>query len=162
MDPTQERIENFNKIERLPVENIDQLISPLSQSLYRWWSGFNPKLPARADFDITQHRDLPSNIFLVEVLDNGNFHYRLHGELVTQLVGRSSQHIVFNKDSDLLDDRLLAEHLGNVIQARTAFQCHGDLSVFNRDYIRFESLDCPLANEEGRITHILGVLTDIK
>ncbi len=161
MDPTQERVENFNKIERLPVENIDQLMSPLSRSLYNWWSGFSPKMPSRADFDITQHRDLPSNVFLVEKLENGDFHYRLHGELVTQLVGRSNQNVTFSKDSDVLDDRLLADHLGNVIKARTAFQCHGDLSAFNRDFIRFESLDCPLANQDGHITHILGVIAEI-
>ncbi|MEP3246103.1 MAG: PAS domain-containing protein [Sneathiella sp.] len=162
MDATQKRIENFKKVERFPVTSPDQLKSSLPRALYAWWQTFLPELPSRANFDITKHRELVSNIFLIEVVGDGHFLYRLHGERVTQLVGRSNHNTRFSAESSLLDDRLLAEHLHNVITARAAYHCFGNLSMFDREFIQFESLDCPLADAEGNITHILGVLVDIQ
>ncbi|WP_169545437.1 PAS domain-containing protein [Sneathiella aquimaris] len=163
-DPNRDlkREENFNKVERVPALSADQFVSPLPRRLFEWWAGFAPALPSRTDFDITQHRSLPANIFLIEVLGPGHFLYRLHGDTVADLIGRRTLNHEFSDENGSLDDRLLAKHMRRVATEKVAYQCFGDLAILDKEFINFESVDCPLENEDGIVTHILGVFAEVR
>ncbi len=154
------RADNFNHIERhLNFQEGDLETLP-AQTLYKWWNSFQPEIPSRADFDITEHRTLPTHIYLLEVISPTKFFYRLNGEHVVNLIGKSLRGQTISVDSPDYEDRLFASYLSEFIKYKSACRCFGNLSLLDRGHIEFESLDCPLADKNGNISHIIGVLTD--
>src|SRR3546814_4507251 len=63
-----------------PVASPAEIESPKAQALYLWWSSRDGRIPMRRDFDITEHRHLAANIFLLAVEDAGRYAFRVRGE----------------------------------------------------------------------------------
>lgn len=154
------RSDNFNHIERhLNFKEEDLETAPV-RTLYKWWKSYQPRIPGRPDFDITEHRTLPSYIYLLEVLSPTEFFYRLNGEHVVNLIGKSLSGQTLTVESPNYEDRLFASYLSEFIKFKSACRCFGNLSLLDRGHIEFESLDCPLVDHNGNVTHIIGTLTD--
>ncbi|MBL4906299.1 MAG: PAS domain-containing protein [Sneathiella sp.] len=157
---SKKRSDNFSHIERQLDFDENDLETVQTKALYQWWRSYQPNLPARADFDIVEHRSLPPYIYVMEVLSPTKFLYRLNGEHVVRLVGRSLATHTLSIDSPIYEDKIFASYLSDLITHRKACRCFGDFSLLGREHIKFESVDCPVADKEGNITHIIGVLTD--
>jgi len=154
------RSDNFKHINRQLDFTERDLQTPQTRSLYKWWRSFHPNFPKRKDFDITQHRSLPIYVYLIEVLEPIRFRYRLNGDHVVTLVGRTLNGLEFSTSSPIFEDRILASYLSELIPKRTACRCYGNFKMLDREHINFESVDCPLVDEDGNITHFIGVLSD--
>ncbi len=153
--------ENFNTVFRNLVEPNTTFKSLPTQHLFNWWKSFQPALPMRHQFSIDDHWLVAPYIYLIEILSNGRFLYRLIGEKVIELVGQNQANTIFDiKDthSELLD---LALYFQTIVDTKHAMKCHGTLALFSRNLQNFESFDCPLTDVQGNITHILGVITVI-
>ncbi|MEH6404423.1 MAG: PAS domain-containing protein [Sneathiella sp.] len=155
------RLDNFKTISREIVENIDDLSTPHTRELFRWWKSYQPNYPKRSDFDITEHAALAPYIYLVSVVSPDEFIYRLNGEEVASLVGRSYRMRPISTSSEDVGDRLFAQYLSEILKEGKACRCAGDLWIFDRAHLKFESVDCPLTDKNGEITHILGVLEGV-
>lgn len=153
-----EREDNFQQIERRQIENEADLQSVSAKKLYQWWAGYGPEMPTRDDFDISKIPSIASDIYLIEVLGVGNYMYRLCGEEVGRLVGRTYRMIEISVTDDDLADALFSQYLDWAVETGGAVGCVGDLSFFDKKFLRFESVDCPLVGDNGKITHIVGVL----
>jgi len=94
----------------------------------------------------------------MSVVGPDEFIYRLNGDEVATLVGKSYNLHPISTISDDVGDKALALHLTDVLRDRQAYRCSGDLRMFDRDHINFESVDCPLTDNNGKITHFIGVL----
>lgn len=157
----QKRSDNFRKIAREPVETSENFETEPVKALYKWWSSFQPSLPLRSDFDIAKHWGIAPNMYVVQVLGPENFLYRLNGEKVVDIVGASLRgHKITPKDP-LLENRLFVTYLEKVVASRTAWHCSGAAEVFGKHYLNFESVDCPVTNENGEISFILGALSTL-
>lgn len=155
---TGKRSDNFQKIVRRQIHSGNELNCDKTKRLYQWWSSYAPAIPSRDDFDITKVPSLAPHIYLFEVLEPGKYLYRLCGENVSYLVGRNYHMTEISLDSFHIADSLLAEYLDWMLISGGVNGCHGDMSFFNKEHIKFESIDCPLINSEGKTTHIIGVL----
>ena len=64
-------------------------LSPKVASLFRWWHSHarEGRLPLRRAFDIAEHTPIIPDLFLVEVLADGQFLMKLEGERVIELFG---------------------------------------------------------------------------
>nr|WP_240969587.1 PAS domain-containing protein [Sneathiella limimaris] len=127
-------------------------------TLYNWWSSFSPQIPTREQFDISQVPSIAANIYLIERFNPGHYDYRLCGDLVGDLIGRHYREHPIMLNSPAFEDQILAEYLDMISTDKTAYKCTGDLSFVDRQYIQFESVDCPLVNSKGEITHFVGAL----
>jgi len=87
--------------------------------------------------------------------------YRLSGDRVADLVGRRYSMTEISTDSEDLADAMFAEYLGWAIEAGGVNGCVGSLEFFGKDFLRFESVDCPLIDASGKTTHIVGTLCQI-
>jgi len=155
-----ERADNFRLIERKRIEVETDLGCKDTRTLFRWWHSFSPSFPSRTDFDITAVPSIASNIYLIEVIAPGKYLYRLCGQTVGDLVGRSLRMADISLESPKFEDRKLAEYLDELVENDSSCCCSGDLSFFDKKFLKFESFDCPLKDEDGTITHFVGVLCE--
>lgn len=154
------RTDNFQHIERQFEFSKDDLITTQTKSLYKWWSSYQPDFPTRAAFDITEHRSLPPYLYIIEILSPTEFLYRLNGEHVISLIGRSLSSQIISTSSPVYEDQVFADYLCELLKHKSACRCVGNFSLLDRGHINFESVDCPLVNEGGQITHFIGALSD--
>ena len=78
------------------------------------------------------------------------------------LTGSSQSGRIFSDREQDEKSTILAEYLNQVIESRQAWTCGGTLAHIGREHMRFESIDCPLAEKDGRVTHILGVMVKVE
>nr|WP_240953486.1 PAS domain-containing protein [Sneathiella chinensis] len=128
---------------------------------FDWWHSFLPDLPRRSDFDILEHRYLIQHVYVIQVLGPGDYLYRLNGEKVIGMVGKSMRLTPFSLTSPQVEDQLLARYMDRICTARHAMRCRGNLAFAGRGFSNFESVDCPFTDETGTITHIIGVMKTI-
>ncbi len=157
-DDASDRTDNFRLIKRNRLENISQLTCSPTRSLFGWWQSYAPKTPSRKDFDITKLPKLASHIYLIEVIAPGRYLYRLCGQRAGYLIGQTHRMTNISAKSEQIEDQKLATYLDTVIGEDTCCYCTGELSFFEKNIMKFESVDCPLKNSDGEITHFIGVL----
>jgi hypothetical protein len=79
---------NLTRIVDIVESSVDALTTFRSQKakhLAGWWMTANGgRMPTRAMFDIADHRPIVANLFLVDVLPEGEFLFKLLGEVVIQ------------------------------------------------------------------------------
>jgi hypothetical protein len=132
----------------------------MTKDLFHWWRSHSPNLPSRADFDISKVPSLAGNIYLIEKLSNGKYLYRLCGNTVGDLIGNHYRMVEISLSSEPYEDRQLTEYLDEISKTSSPSRCRGDLSFVDRGFIKFESLDCPLFDKDGNITHFVGVICE--
>ncbi len=155
---THNRTDNFHSIERTPIRTLDELSIEKTKALFSWWSSFNGRPAMRDDFDIVKMPHLAPNIYLIQVVSPTKFLYRLCGEDVGHLIGRQYRMHEISVTCHDIEDSLLANYLITLLDLKGPCRCRGNLKVFDNEFIDFESVDLPLVDENGNITHFVGVL----
>ncbi|HEX9449045.1 MAG TPA: PAS domain-containing protein [Dongiaceae bacterium] len=152
-----------------PVSGIDAGIvdaatvfaSPRVASLWAWWHGLvqsKGHLPLWHDFDITDHATLAPYLFVVETPADGAFRFRLLGEVVIGMIGRNNVgELVQSRPSDDYGHELY-RYYQDIVQQRDCRWCRGTLAFAGSEHRRFEAIDCPTADDTGRVTRIIGVM----
>ena len=136
-----------------------RFLSPRTRRLYEWWAGFGPsRLPTRRDFDITDHPELASRVFLVEILGANAYRFRVQGEDVLRVVGRNRTGVIITPEAENPYDGRLCGYYQEIASRRRAMRCVGSARQAFQNYAYFESVDCPLTDEAGAVSHIIGVL----
>ncbi|WP_025898882.1 PAS domain-containing protein [Sneathiella glossodoripedis] len=158
----EQRSDNFRLIQSTPINSVSELRCTLTRKLFEWWSSFTPDLPQRSDFDIASVPSLASNIYLIEKISSGKYLYRLCGNKVGQLIGNHYRMVDISLTSEPYEDRQLAKYLDEISKTNSPSRCRGNLSFVDREFITFESLDCPLFDSDGNITHYLGVICETR
>ena len=152
---------DFIELYRRPVNGPASFTSDAVTALNDWWLGFHPLMPSMNEFDIVDHANLAPNLFLYKILEPGVYQYRLNGEEVVQLTGATQAGVTFSDKDQDQESVTLANYLNQVVESRIPWTCGGSMAHVGRDHLRFESIDCPLAGKDGRVTHILGVMVKI-
>lgn len=148
-----------------PVTDDTTFLTPKVAHLYRWWRGrADGRLPLRREFDITEHRQIVSDVFLVEVLPGGDFLMKLEGESVIQLFGHNYSGRVITESVELGGfGHAAAEYYGLIVSERNCRRCVGTLDQVNhKRWIEFESVDCPLSRDGDRVDFIIGVIDVVR
>lgn len=149
----------FFDIKEEAVTPDTKFVSKKNKHLYDWWCRVNGgKIPLRRMFDVVDHKMIIPNLFLTEVLPDGDFVFRLFGETVIQLVGRNRKGELVQKGEVGEYGHALYEYYHSVVAGRVCRLCLGSLAFAGRDLRKFESIDCPLTDEGGNITFIVGVM----
>jgi hypothetical protein len=155
------KISEFHRItevEETPVDTETEFACDLVRNLRDWWfEAGQGGLPRKRAFDIADHPRLAASIFLVEI-QNGEFWYRVRGEEVLQMLGGSERgkRVAAHRAEDY--GHLLGGYYATVLEARRPYRCRGTLGFMNKAHVRFESIDCPLADDEDSPRFILGVI----
>lgn len=149
---------NFANIEWETVSKSTRFKSEKAKRLYNWWSSFQPLLPNRSAFDIIDHIEDASNIFLFEAIDDHNFIYRVTGEEVKRIVGKSllvGENLIADGSQE---QYALINYLRQVCETGNCHKCVGGVAISNTRHTKFESIDCPLLGDDGKVQYILGMI----
>ncbi len=152
------REDNFQLIEQKIINSAADLNCEPTKKLFEWWNSYSPQPPAREDLDIANFPSLAPHLYLIEYVSSGEYMYRLCGDSVGNLIGNHYRMVNISLNSEKYDDRKLAEYLEGIKQRTTASGCTGNLSFVDREFIKFESVDCPLTDKAGNLTHFIGAL----
>lgn len=157
-----------NPVSGLHIETVDATTTFSSSRvsrLYDWWQSAMAKrggLPHWSDFDIVEHRALAPYLFVVETPADGAFRFRLLGEAVISMVGRNvSGELVASRPSDDYGHDLY-RYYESIMMTRTCRLCRGALDFAGSEHRRFESIDCPLADDSGDVARIIGIMDYIE
>lgn len=149
---------NFAKIQRTEIAGPEEFVSPAVRRLYEWWLGFAPDIPKRSDFDVLELADVAAHLSLVRMAEPGVFEFRLRGERVAELVGVRGSGDRYDCNDDDDGRRQLAEYYQGIVQSRTPLRCQGTFVEGMTFATSFESVDCPLVDDAGAVTHIIGAI----
>jgi hypothetical protein len=130
-------------------------------ALHRWWAGqfaATGKIPRRSAFDITAHAALAPYLFLVDTPEDGQYGFRLLGEMVVEMTGHNIAHMPVTTYSPIEYGHDLYAYYREIVRTGRCYMCHGSLAFAGKDYRNFESIDCPLADEDGRVFQIIGAM----
>ncbi|MBU0726511.1 MAG: PAS domain-containing protein [Alphaproteobacteria bacterium] len=129
--------------------------SPLLQQLYTLWldKRRGNLLPARADFDPMEMRDCLGSLFIVETVpDIDDFRYRLIGIDITRASQRDSTGKLI---SEVFGDIGLALYR-KVRDERLPIRVYGPLDWLGRDFIGYETIILPLADDGREVNRFIG------
>ena len=91
--PTRRRIPSLNgifDIEERAVGSRTTFTSSMTRHLYEWWAGANGgRVPRKRQFDIVDHVQIIANVYLVQLMSDGEFEFKLHGENVICMLGEN-------------------------------------------------------------------------
>ena len=152
------------EIEDTVVDKATRFESAKVRHLYDWWASANGgQMPRRRQFDILGHRPIIANLFLTEVLPDGNFQFRLLGEEVIQIIGRNRTGETVRQAADGEYGHELYNYYHSVVMGRVCRRCTGALFFAREGARRFESIDCPLAADDGaQVSVIIGVMDVVR
>jgi hypothetical protein len=156
---TESRSDNFKNISRKDISSAEEFKTDPVKALYNWWTGFAPEIPKRKNFDVSEHWKIAPHIHLLQVIKPGHYLYRLNGEKVVDIVGISRRGDSITVENPLPEDRLFAEYLDDIVARAVPRRCFGTLGLFNKNQSHFESVDCPVKNEAGKIEFIIGAIS---
>lgn len=148
------------------VTEATPFLSPKVASLYRWWHSHarEGRLPLRRAFDIAEHTPIVPDLFLVEVLADGQFLMKLEGERVIELFGVNNTGRIITQATGVGEyGHALAEYYQSIADERLCRRCTGNMEHVNhRRWIEFESIDCPLSRDGRQVDFILGVAVSVR
>jgi hypothetical protein len=152
------------EIEDTAVDATTRFESAKTKHLYDWWASANDgQMPRRRQFDILSHRPIVANLFLTEVLPDGNFQFRLLGEEVIQIIGRNRTGETVRQAAEGEYGHELYTYYRSVMTGRICRRCTGALFFATKGARRFESIDCPLADDNGeQVAVIIGVMDVVR
>jgi hypothetical protein len=140
-------------------------LSPKVAQLYQWWRSHarDGCLPLRDAFDITEHTPIVPDLFLVEVQADGRFLMKLEGERVIELFGVNNTGRVITEAAGVGEyGHALSEYYQSIVDERLCRRCTGNMEHVNhRQWIEFESIDCPLSRDGHQVDFILGVSVSV-
>lgn len=131
------------------------------RGFYRWWADLaiaHGTLPLWRHFDILDHRALAPYFFVVETPRTGDYRFRLLGEVVIGMIGRNNVGELVRARPDSDYGHGLYDYYRNIVERRCCLRCQGTLMFPKDGQKRFESIDCPMIDETGMISRIIGVM----
>jgi len=152
---------NFSDVQRTEIGGPGVFVSPTVRRLYEWWSGFAPDIPRRSDFDVLELTEVAAHLFLVRMIERGMLEYRLRGERVAELVGTRGSGDQYDCNDTDAGRRELATHYQSIVDTRTPLRCQGSFVEGVTFATSFESVDCPLVDDAGNVTYIIGAIDKV-
>ncbi len=146
------------------VDESTEFLSPKVKHLYGWWAqANNGRMPTRQMFDILDHRAVVANLFVTDVLPTGEFQFRILGEEVIRIIGRNRTGEMVTRKNKGEYGHELYEYYRMVAANRLCRKCTGTLMFAIGGARRFESIDCPLADDNAdTVCAIIGVMDVVK
>ena len=139
-----------------------QLKTAACRYFYTWYNISDPNLPRYDQFDILEHFKYAPNIMLLKVINEGEYEYRLQGEVIFDLVQKRSKGEIFSSRSELPHLSRLADYLNSVASKRIAIHSYGNMASHDRSHTEFEAFVFPLVDGSNKISHIIGVMSPLE
>lgn len=156
-------------IDEQTVTDTTSFLTSKVARFYEWWrscalGSSTVRLPLRREFDITDHIEIVPDLFLVEVLPDDGFLMKLEGERVIELFGANISGRIIREGAGEADyGHALAEYYRSIVDEKRCRRCIGNLErMYDRRWIEFESIDCPLSRDGDRVDFIIGVTVSVR
>ncbi len=141
------------------------LVSAVSRAACAWWYDATERLgrlPARRDFDPTEHPKLLPHVFLMDVEPEGRFRIRLNETYITDLWGHEPTGRYLDQDNFGPRWSSLRDLLEETAAGRRPLATHERVMHGRGFALLNEVVHLPLAQDGGAIDMVLGTLVTIE
>ena len=153
-------LNGFSKIADHELTDPAVIVCKGARKLYEWWASYVARhgaLPPRNAFDILTMLPHAAHMFLAARTEDGGWTYQLQGEEFKRLFNGGFQNNVQINCSFAAFPKSVSEYLDAVADGRLCRRSHGALTGTVRNRNTFESIDCPLTDASGRVSHVIGI-----
>lgn len=153
-------LNGFSKIIDHELDDPSVIVRDGARKLFTWWSDHverHGKLPTRNSFDILTMLPHAAHMFLAARSADGSWTYQLQGEEFKRLFNGGFQSNVEINASFTAFAKSVPDYLDSVAESRKCRRSFGEVSGAIRNRNTFESIDCPLVDTAGRVSHIIGI-----
>lgn len=153
-------LNGFSSISDNELDSSDLIVRDGARKLFVWWRDYvaaNGRLPSRNSFDILTMLPHAAHMFLAARLPDGSWAYQLQGEEFKRLFNGGFQEKVQSNMSFAAFQKSVPDYLNAVTEGRKCRRSYGMLSGNVRNRNTFESIDCPLSDSTGRVSHVIGI-----
>ncbi|WP_420549472.1 hypothetical protein [Curvivirga sp.] len=144
------------------VHSKNDLTLRCTKSIYNWWATHQENTPYKRDFQIIDHLRYASNLYLAQRLDNGVYKFLVSGEDVNVITGRETHNrtITYKDQHTKQDDNFnnLIKYYDQILDDQSCHYCTGNTHILGKRTRGYESVDCPLLDQEGKPNYILGAI----
>src|SRR5262249_6441563 len=147
-----------------PVDTSTEFRSRKTKRLADWWlTADGGHMPARGSFDILDHGPIVANLFLVEARPEGEVFFKILGEEGIRIVGRNRARETVSRPRSNGYGHELHDYYRSIVAGRVCRRCTGSLEFSIGGLRTFESIDCPLGDQQDdRVVAIVGVMDVLK
>lgn len=160
--------DDFATLDRLsapndaPLIDVNDLDSPAARHLFSWWKAHydrdgNP--PSRSQFDIGDFLPYASQMFLASKTSDGEWVYKVRGEAFKELFGPLKTEVDVGRYRYRVFDMPVSDYLNLVAENGMCRRTKAKFTSATNVIKRFESIDCPLLDDDGRPSHVIGIAT---
>src|SRR5580765_1460276 len=122
-------------IEESEVGQDTAFLSPMARYLYTWWTRSNGgRLPLKRQWDVTEHRPIIANLFLTEIMPDGEFRFKLIGAKVIKMLGVNNTGKVVKDVHRAEYGHALDEYYRSIVRNPVCKLCRGSLAFAERDF----------------------------
>ena len=153
-------LDGFSQIKDQELIDPSVIVRTGARKLFVWWSDYVAKheaLPTRNAFDILTMLPHAAHMFLAARSANGAWTYQLQGEEFKRLYNGGFQRDVEIHRSFAAFSMPVSQYLDTVADGRVCHHSYGTITGNVRNRNTFESIDCPLIDQTGRVSHIIGI-----
>lgn len=144
------------------VTSRNDLTLRCTRSLFDWWSSYDGKLPLKSEFQILEHLRYAPNIYLAQRLEEGVYKFHVCGEDVNLITGRDTHNrTIYYADHHLHHEdnfNELIKYYDRLLLSKQSFYCTGNVHILGKHTHGYESIDCPLLDQDGQTSYILGAI----
>lgn len=136
------------------------IVRPGARALFSWWSDYvarHDRLPTRNSFDILNMLPHAAHMFLAARLPDDGWSYQLQGEEFKRLYNGGFEQDSVTRTSFAAFSKSVPEYLDIVARNRKCRRSFGKLARGPRNRDTFESIDCPLIDNYGNVSHVIGI-----
>jgi len=145
------------------VDGALDCVSRKVRHLYDWWSraAEGLQLPDWSQFDVTEHKPVVANLYLVKRRGPCDWFFAVRGESAREVFPRSKAKGPVAEMGD--PDRALAlnSHYEAVAASGRCYMVRGTILNDRQDLVDIESIDCPFIDSKHDRLVILGVIERI-
>lgn len=153
-------LNGFARISDDVIDDSNVIIRDGARKLFGWWSDYTQRHggpPSRNSFDILSMLPFAAHMFLAGRTSDGGWSYLLQGEEFKRLYNGGFQNNVVTNQSFTAFSKSVPDYLDTVAESRQCRRSYGTLSGAVRNKNTFESIDCPLVDGSGKVSHIIGI-----
>ncbi|MTI09365.1 hypothetical protein [Curvivirga aplysinae] len=134
--------------------------SQKAERLYNWWCSFHPNCPTIDNFDILHHIHDAGEFFLYKVISRDEYEIRLNGEVASDIIRKQYSGVTVSAETAKDDPHLLSliPYLQQIYDDKEPYVCTGKFRDRLDRLRHFQSIDCPLLDENSKVVQIIGIL----
>ena len=147
------------------VHRNEDFLIPENREYFEYWLSLNNgRCPYRHQFDLLLNKHRLADLFVIHVRRDKEEHcvFTLIGDNIVDLLGTNEMGLELRETGWDRPVDVVSRSYRNLIQRKWPMRYHGPLIGYGREYLGFESIDCPYLNKDDVVEWVIGMVVRVE